>query len=168
MQVAGAAVAGVDPGERHVGRVGDHIVADPVAVSDDPLPPGQHRSTLVRLDAEVGRYQPGKGLLPDRLTAVVDDHRTGLRVVGRVVGGEEDQARSDALAGRVHDQRRDLKVRARVVGGCTRSDGRFDQGTERARDVVAGGREREGTDARATGSEQLAPGEPRGQGCRMC
>ena len=160
VQVAGPAVAGVDARERRVRGVGDHVVPDPVPELDNPLPPGQRRATAVGLDAEVGRDESRERLLPDRLAGVVDDHRTGLSVVGRVVWREEDQARSDTPAERRHAERRDPQVGARVIGRRSRRDGWLEQGTEGARDMVARSGERERAGAHAPGNEKLASGEP--------
>ena len=145
-------------GDRAVARVGDHVLADPVAELDAALPPRQHRAAAVALHAEVGRDQPRERVLPDRLAVVVDDHRARL-AVRRVVGRDEDRVGRGSGLAAGDRQRRDPQVGSAVPARRHRRAGRRGEGA--GEDLADGAREGQPGRADARGAQQLPAGHGR-------
>src|SRR5215217_1579007 len=109
---AGVAVADPDAGDHLVGLVADHPVAPVLLAGPDPLPPRQHRLTLVRLNAEIedllhadlGRVEP------DDLSFVVENH--GAVLPGAPLRTQKEMAGRGAILAVLDFDTRRRQVRA--------------------------------------------------------
>src|SRR5919107_5871679 len=114
------AVSGRKAGYLTVGAVEDHVVALSVA-GVEPLPPGEHRFSPVRLSPEVHHvpFLVLQQVQPHGLSVVAEDHATVLPrtlLIGSVLRGDEDVAEGSIvrLFGRLDNRRVEIRTRAKT------------------------------------------------------
>ena len=110
VQVGGPAAARGELRDPPVGLVDDHVRPVTETVRRVPLPPGQDGLAPVQRRPEVHRGR-ARGMEPDRLAGVVDDHHTAL--AGPLRGSEEQEPARDARLGAENRQPGRVQLGAR-------------------------------------------------------
>src|SRR5438270_10679106 len=111
VQVGVQTAGGADHVDHPVGRVVDHVLADPDAAAHEALPPGQHRLAVKRLHSHVRwRVVSPQRLEPDQVAVRVEDLGPDLKRPG--LRAKEDVAwRGLAMSRDLYGRRRDVRTR---------------------------------------------------------